>query len=163
MDMNQRPFTKISKSKLNIVAFTKIFSLLSFIHLILPLPVAAQTSAWSGVCTHDGTPDGIPTIQGLQCLLANVLMVAVSLLGLVGFVMILYGGFRYLISGGNTSGTEKARNTITYAIIGLVLAISSFFIVNILSQFLGLPSLLNFIIPSSDTGIGGDWIGDFLN
>jgi hypothetical protein len=35
--------------------------------------------------------------------------------------MLIIGGFRYITSGGNSEGIGKAKNTIIYAIIGLII------------------------------------------
>lgn len=104
----------------------------------------AQTNTWTANYCE---VSGVATVQGLQCLIGNVMMVAVSLIGFAGFVMLIFGAFRYLISGGNSKGTEGARNTIMYAVIGLILALSSFVILNLIAQFTGIPSLTTFFIP----------------
>lgn len=121
--------------------------------IVLVTPAHAQTESWSGVCVADGTgygaADGVATIQGLQCLIANLLQTAITILGLLGFVMILYGGFKYLISGGNTKHTDSARSTITYAIIGIVVALSSIIILNLISSFTGVANITQFVIPDS--------------
>lgn len=122
-------------------------------YLTAATPALAQTRAWSGFCTHDGTGTGVATIQGLQCLLANVLSIALSLIGFAGFVMLLVGSFQYLISGGNSKGTESARNTISFAIVGLVVALSAFIILNLLSAFTGVDVIRNFAIPNPDAGL----------
>jgi hypothetical protein len=43
--------------------------------------------------------------------------------GAVSVVMIIIGGFRYIISGGDSSGVSSAKNTILYAIVGLVIVL----------------------------------------
>jgi hypothetical protein len=43
--------------------------------------------------------------------------------------MILFGGLRYVLSGGNSSAVTSAKNTIMYAIIGLVVAFFAYAIV----------------------------------
>lgn len=108
---------------------------------------------WTGlnsVCVGTGNAANVATIQGLQCLIANVFSIAITLIGLVGFVMLIVGAFRYLISGGNSKGTEAGRNTITYAVIGLLVALSAFIILNLISNFTGVNTILNFNIPNSD-------------
>ena len=52
------------------------------------------------------------------------------LLGIVAVIMIIYGGFRYVASGGDPTGTQNAKNTILYAVIGLIVAMLSYAIVN---------------------------------
>jgi hypothetical protein len=43
-----------------------------------------------------------------------------ALVGVVAVIMIIVGGFRYITSGGNDTSVTSAKNTILYAIIGLV-------------------------------------------
>jgi len=115
---------------------------------MFPLPVAAQTKAWSGVCIADrtATPGAgdVATFLGLQCLIANILSIALTLIGLAGFVMIIIGGFRYMLSGSDPKGADAARNTITFAVVGLVVALSAFIILNLIAAFTGIPSLTMF-------------------
>ncbi len=136
---------------------------------VLPLlafvfaPIAhAQTQTWRGACVGTAMSNGgtsvdatdVATIQGFQCLIGNVLSVAITGLGLIGFVMFIVGAFYYMLSGGNAKDTDKAKQTITYAIIGLVVALSAFIILNLISQFTGVTSILNFSIPGSNTNQG---------
>ena len=44
--------------------------------------------------------------------------------------MLIYGGIRYTTSGGNANSVTAAKNTIMYAVIGLIIAIFAFAIVN---------------------------------
>lgn len=120
--------------------------------LAFPHQAQAQTTAWAGVCvdTEGGNTD-VATIQGFQCLLANVLSVALTLLGLVGFVMIVVASLRYLLSGGNSQNVEKSKQTISYAVIGIIVALSAFIILNLISEFTGVKSILKFSIPDSNT------------
>jgi len=56
-----------------------------------------------------------------------------GLLFVVGFlsvIMLIWGGLRYIISGGNSGAVTAAKNTILYAIVGLVIAIFAYAIVN---------------------------------
>ena len=45
-------------------------------------------------------------------------------------IMIIWGGIRYVLSAGNSAALTSAKNTIIYAIIGLVIAILAYAIVN---------------------------------
>ncbi len=123
---------------------------LSFIlvSLLFASPVSAQvTREWSGVCV-DGD---VATIQGFQCLVGNVLQIGVAGVGLAGFVMMIIGAFKYLLSGGNAKGIDEGQKTMTYAVGGLILALSAYFILNIIADFTGVQSILNFTIPAPGT------------
>lgn len=59
-----------------------------------------------------------------------IINVALSVIGVVAVVMIIYGGFTYTTSRGDPEKIKKAKNTILYGIIGLVVALLAFAIVN---------------------------------
>jgi len=52
------------------------------------------------------------------------------LIGAVSVIMLIYGGIRYTISGGDTKAVTDAKNTILYAVVGIVVAIMAYAIVN---------------------------------
>ncbi len=116
---------------------------------LLTSPAHAQTQDWGTINSHcvGGAQGDVATIRGLECLVANVLTVAVTIIGLGGFVMMIYGSFKYLLSGGNAKGIETARSTITFAIVGLAVALSAYFILNILAEFTGISMITRFQIP----------------
>ena len=130
----------------NSILFISIFALF---FVIAPPVHAAAPAAWTGVCVSTKDTE-VATLQGLQCILANVLGSFLSFVGIVGFIMIAVSGFRLLLSGGNTQAIEKSKSSITFAILGLVLALSSFIILNLVAEFTGIQTILNFTIPNSD-------------
>lgn len=68
-----------------------------------------------GSCGEEG--DGEKTINDTIAQVINILSIVV---GVAAVIMIIIGGFRYITSGGDSAGTGAAKNTILYAIIGLV-------------------------------------------
>ncbi len=64
-------------------------------------------------------------------------MYATTIAGLAVFVMFLVGGFQYLTSMGDPKGAESAKNTLTYAVLGLVLVIAAWFIIQFIETFTG--------------------------
>ncbi len=60
---------------------------------------------------------------------ATVINLFSVVVGVVSVIMIIYGGFRYITSGGESSNITTAKNTILYAIIGLVIVALAQFIV----------------------------------
>lgn len=129
---------------------------------ILPATVLAQQE-WSGVCVAEGlqaSPDGsleagrgddVATIQGFQCLIANAFSVIITVIGLAGFVMFVIGAFQWMLSGSNTKGVDTARQSMTYAIIGIVVSLSGFIIINLIASFTGVNVIRQFVIPGDDT------------
>ena len=56
-----------------------------------------------------------------------------------------------MLSGGKSQEVEKSKNSITFAVIGIILALSSFIIINLIAEFTGISILKNFTIPGSET------------
>ncbi|HSX16744.1 MAG TPA: pilin [Patescibacteria group bacterium] len=52
-----------------------------------------------------------------------------AIVGIVSVIMIIYGGFKYISSGGDSGNVQSAKNTIIYAVIGLVVVAMAQFIV----------------------------------
>ncbi len=124
-----------------------LLSLISFL-FVFASPVHAQTTPWTSglkACSYgyDGAKD-VATIQGIECLVANVLSVAITFIGVSAFVMFLIGSFRYLTAGTNTKGVESGKNAISYAILGIVVALASFLILRFVAQFTSVTSILEF-------------------
>ena len=87
----------------------------------------AQKAIQNGV--NQITPNGTSTTN-LQTYVQTIINVLLSLIGVVAVIMLIYGGFRYVLSGGNEKSTKDARDTILFAIIGIVVAVLAFAIVN---------------------------------
>lgn len=98
-------------------------------------------------CWKNCAIDEIATIQCLECILKSFLNIATALAGLAVFIMFLAGGFQYLTSGGDPKATESAKNTLTYAVLGLVLIIVAWFILRFIEEFTGV-TVTQFEIPS---------------
>lgn len=60
----------------------------------------------------------------------NIVNIALYIIGAVSVLMLIYGGIRYTVSGGDTAAVTAAKNTILYAIIGIVVALLAYAIVN---------------------------------
>lgn len=52
------------------------------------------------------------------------------IVGIIAVIMLIIGGIRYVVSGGDSKKVTDAKNTVLYAIIGLVIAFLAFAIVN---------------------------------
>ena len=67
-----------------------------------------------------------------------ILNMVFTIIGVVAVIMIVIGGVNYTTSQGDSAKVQKAKNTIMYGIIGLVIVLLSFAIVNfVLSGLLG--------------------------
>ena len=67
-------------------------------------------------------PAEFPLLEGI---FQNLINAAFALAGLACFVYILVGAFRYINSGGDDKAVMAAKNTLTFAIIGLVVVVGA--------------------------------------
>lgn len=91
-------------------------------------------------------PEDLPTftISGFVSFLVFAIL---AIAGIVFFFMLVLGGLRWILSGGDKANTEAARNQITAALIGLIIVFSAWAIANLIDQIFGI-NVLNFEIPS---------------
>ena len=80
-----------------------------------------------GVIQKVQDPNNVGT---LDAMITKVINVALGLIGTIAVVMIILGGYQYTTSAGDASKVTKAKNTILYGVIGLVIALLAFAIVN---------------------------------
>jgi hypothetical protein len=68
--------------------------------------------------------------KSLQVRVADIINVLLFIIGAVSVIMIILGGLKYVLSNGDSSQITSAKNTILYAVIGLVVALLAYAIVN---------------------------------
>jgi hypothetical protein len=118
--------------------------------ILSPLAVAFPAFAGTNVetcpkgqfgtlCKLDATKIG-SVISGV----VTILLIAATIIALF---FLIFGGIRWVTSGGDKAKVESARNTIIAAIIGLVIAFLAYFILTLVLSFFGL-SLTNIQIPN---------------
>ena len=78
--------------------------------------VGAATGA-NEDCTDSGAGAG-SSLQNLAKKLVNIFSIIV---GIVAVIFVIYGGFRYITSGGDSGSVGNAKNTLIYALVGLVI------------------------------------------
>ncbi len=79
--------------------------------------VGLDTNAEAANCNTVNTT-GTTEANGL---IKNIINIFSLVVGVVAVLMIIVGGFRYITSGGNDGNVGNAKNTILYAVIGLVI------------------------------------------
>lgn len=97
--------------------------------VLVPAPASAVNvfNACNGANSNTAVCRG----QGERAstLVQNVIKVLLFIVGIAAVIMIIVGGITYVISNGDSSRTKMAKDTIFYAIIGLVIALLAFVIV----------------------------------
>lgn len=116
----------------------KNFLLVGLMGLALTLPLApagasaactqiakdvskGASGAATGNAVEDcGTSQGVDdnAIVGAARGIVNLISIIV---GIIAIIMIIYGGFRYITSGGDSGRVGNAKNTLIYAIVGLII------------------------------------------
>lgn len=98
--------------------------------VVMADPVAAQGSIQEGVAAARGNGQPSELLNGngggIFTMIVNIMLFIV---GVLSVIMLIIGGLRYVVSGGNSSAVSAAKNTILYAIVGLVVALLSYAIV----------------------------------
>jgi len=104
-----------------------------FLFLVKPPLVFAQDE-WKDCVS----PEGVPTLKCLEVVFSRLLFIASGLIVLALFIMFIIGSLRYLTSRGNPESLKKAQGTLMWALIGTLLFVGSYLILNIIDiLFLG--------------------------
>ncbi len=77
------------------------------------------------------------TLGNLNQVFSSVISQILTLVGMLAVIMIVVSGYKYLMAGTDKDAAGKARNTLTYVVIGLILAVSAWMILSLLGRFLG--------------------------
>ena len=77
----------------------------------------------------DSGSAGIPKVAADDKSLASIIGATFLVIGGIAVLFLVIGAFRYIISNGDQGAITKAKNTILYAIIGLVISMLAFTIV----------------------------------
>lgn len=104
---------------------------------------------WTSTCVTNVNGVEVATIQGFECLFANLVRIITPLAGLVVFIMIIVGAFQLITAGGEQKQLQKARSTLTAAIAGLFTLVLVWFILLLIKQVTGV-DVTKFEIPKSE-------------
>lgn len=102
--------------------------------ILVPSTSVFAVDAFEGVCDPSSGNNDSVLCENKNDSAGDVLKTVINTLlfitGALAVIMLIYGGLRYTASGGNATSITAAKNTIMYAIIGLVVAFLAFAIVN---------------------------------
>ena len=100
--------------------------------------MAGGVEAGANAARGDDQPLNLFGNAGIFTSITNVLLFVI---GAVAVIMIIIGGLRYVTSGGNSASISAAKNTILYAIIGIIVALLAY-------------AIIHFVINSFSAGAG---------
>ena len=111
--------------------------------LLAVLPLVTSQPAFAD-CISDPTSAGCPCAlnsssaacqdlskpDGLSNTLKNATNIVLFIAGALAVIMIIYGSIRFMTAHGNEKQVESARLIVTYSVIGLIIAILAYALVN---------------------------------
>ena len=80
----------------------------------------------------------------LEPIFGNLVSIALGIGGLLLFLMLIMGGFKYISAGGDAKAAEGAKNTLTWAIYGIVILALAYLFMRLIAGFTGVDEILNF-------------------
>lgn len=105
--------------------------------VLAPASYAACKSASSCVSSGLHATGGTSSKTSINDIISTVVNVLLFLVAAISVIMIIIGGIKYTVSQGDSSAISTAKNTILYAVIGLMVAIFAYAVVNfIVTQFI---------------------------
>ena len=100
------------------------------------LASALSVQEGANAARAEGMPTELIGDNGVFSRLTNTILLIV---GLISVIMLVYGGLRYILSGGDSKKVTDAKNTILYAIIGLIISLLAFALVTfVLNSVVGI-------------------------
>lgn len=125
--------------RLKIFAITILVLAFPIGFMLQSVPVAAQGSGpdtsfkWDGnISITNNSSSG-----DLVGVISRIILWLLGILALVAAIIIIYAGILLVFNGGNEKRVTQAKSTLLWAIIGLVVSIGAFALVNIIQQVLG--------------------------
>ncbi len=100
-------------------------ALTSNLYAVTDMTIQAGVNAAHGA----NQPVSLFGTDGIFTTITNLLLFVV---GALSVVMVIVGGLRYVVSGGNSASVTAAKNTILYAIVGVIVAFLAYAAVNFL-------------------------------
>lgn len=92
--------------------------------LMMPIAVSAQD-----IGLRHGAASGLKATDP-RITVARIINVALSLLGIITVIVIVYAGFMWMTSGGNTEQVGKAKHILSAAVVGLIIIMTAWAITN---------------------------------
>jgi len=116
-------------------------TLLSLVALTGVMTTAVAMPQYAGASAKSEIQSGVNSVNNgsntnLSGLIRTVVNILLFILGAVAVIMIVVGGIRYTTSAGDSGSLKAARDTILYSVVGLVVALLAYAIVNfVLNSF----------------------------
>lgn len=103
--------------------------------------------AWDEIvkgCLQGDKGNEVATLSCIPAVFSNFLTALLMFVGTFALFLFIFSGFKYMHAGGDPKKLEGARNTLIYGILGLLLVLFSFLIIQIISTVTNVPCIIKF-------------------
>lgn len=133
---------QVIKKSLQSLLILPILALGASVALPVLQPAGTAQAQTATECTQDGSgglsggancskgEDQADQLFGDGGIFQTITNVLLFIIGAISVIMLIIGGIRYVVSGGDQAAVTSAKNTILYAVIGIVVAILAYALVN---------------------------------
>lgn len=118
----------ISAGLFGVTVFALVFNLLGPSNVFATCIPGVYDIINGAACGQGAGTSG--TLFGEGGIFTSIVNTALFIIGAVAVLMLIYGGIRYTISGGDEKSITTAKNTILYAVVGIVVAVLAYAIIN---------------------------------
>ncbi len=126
-------FSSFSSAIATLLAFPSIASAQNIVN-------CDQAGQFKALCSLSATNIGVRISQLITFAFVMAIIIALAFL--------IWGGIKWITSGGDKSGVEEARNHVIAAVVGLIIVFLSYFILNLVVYFFTGASLFDIRIPT---------------
>lgn len=88
-----------------------------------PLKAACDSAGSTQFCQNKNSESKRAFVDSSDSLLVKIAHTVILITGAISVIMIIVGGFKYVISNGDSNGLQGAKNTILYALVGLIVVL----------------------------------------
>ena len=107
--------------------------------VVLPLIAPVTSFALPATTWAQGAvPEGIFKATNIAVIIQGIIRFILIAAFVIAFIMLLVGGIRWILAGGDEKAVASARGTITAALIGLVIVLVAFALIRLVEIFFGI-------------------------
>ena len=88
--------------------------------------------------------NGVATINCIPAVFLNIVTALLMFVGTFALFLFIFSGYKYMNAGGDPKKLEGARNTLIYGIVGLLVVLFSFLIIQVISTVTGVECIKKF-------------------
>ena len=112
----------------------RFFFLTHFFFLFVPMIVSAQATGWDkGI--DNMTKSGLPS-NSVYSIIQSAFFWIITVLGFIAIIGFVISGIQYLTAAGDDSQIETAKTNMKYSVVGVIVALSGFLIVQAVDRWL---------------------------